>query len=379
MTSRERLFAALVGEPTDHVPIWLLFPYHTTGYYVDVRTLPNYCPIFEMSKRYAIMLNRRNFSVALHTPEVTRWRETFEEGGTRVTREYLEYRDESIYSEVRQSASGRVQKKLLDTDADLEFYCSLPINVDQKRIKQQLDQQLPQYLQEREAFPEVYGAMMLGLGEPTGTLYHASNLESYAIWSLTHDAMVVELLDRIMERTRIIYRYCLERDLADVYFLVGSELASPPLVKRDTFQRWSMWYAKELIEMVHAAGRLAIQHYHGQIREILPDFLETAPDGLHTIEDPPIGDCTFAQAYETVGDAITLIGNIQYDEFRSLSSEGMRAKVLAVLEECRGRRLILSPTAGPFDPEIPTSMVENYLTFMQTAWDYGPWIPAERN
>lgn len=170
-----------------------------------------------------------------------------------------------------------------------------------------------------------------------------------------------------MTRLRQVYRFCLERDLADVYFLVGSELASPPMVSRATFHQWIVPFASELIEMIHAHGKKAILHYHGQIREILPDFLTMAPDALHTIEAPPIGNCTFTQAYEVLGDHITLIGNIQYDDFRSMTPDQMAVAVNKVLEECRGRRLILSPSAKPFDPAPPARLTENYHAFLQTA------------
>jgi len=368
--SREHLFAALNGEPTDRVPVWLLFPYHTTGYYVDVRTHPQYRPVFEASKKYAIILNRRNLSVPLHTPEVNHRQEELTEASCHVKRNHVEYRGESIYTQTYTSDSGRKIKKLLASEADLAFYCSLPVETDTERITAELDRQLPRYLQEKKEFPEELGAMMLDLGEPIGPLYHASNLEEYAIWSLTHDDLIVDLLDRLMERIRIIYRYCLERSLADVYFLVGSELASPPLVSRQTFQRWYMPHAKELIEMIHAYDKKVIQHYHGQIKEILPDFLTMNPDGLHTIEAPPIGDCTLTEAYDITGGDITLIGNMQYDEFRSLSTEQMSDTVRAVLDECQGKRLILSPTAGPFDEDVPDAVIRNYMVFMKTAWTY---------
>ncbi len=68
MTYRERLFAALNGESSDHVPVWLLFPYHPTGYYVDVRTAPAYRDVFvEISKTQAFTLNRRNLGMPSHT------------------------------------------------------------------------------------------------------------------------------------------------------------------------------------------------------------------------------------------------------------------------------------------------------------------------
>ena len=360
MTSRERLLAALRGEPTDHVPVWLLFPYHPTGYYVDVRHHPAYRPVAEAARKMAITLNRRHFQVAMHTPDV-RW-EHAESGG--VKRSLLRYGSTCLTQEQEQ---GRI-KKLLDTDEDLEAWLRLPLNLDERAICAELETQRAHYEDERREFPLDDGAMMLDLGEPVAPIYHASNLESYAIWSLTHADMIRAFLDRLMVQKRIVYRWCLEHKLADVYFLVGSELASPPLVSRTTFQQWVVPYARELVDLIHQHGALAIQHYHGQIREILDDFVVMAPDGLHTIEAPPIGNCTFTQAYAALADRITLIGNIQYDEFRSSTPARMAEAVRQVLDECRGRRLILSPSAGPFDADPPPRLIENYIAFLQTAW-----------
>jgi uroporphyrinogen-III decarboxylase len=234
-----------------------------------------------------------------------------------------------------------------------------------------MDAQLPTYLKEREEFPADLGAMMLELGEPICPLYYHANLEEYAVWSLSAADVVSEFLERAMRRLRIVYEYCLDRDLADTYFLIGSELASPPLVSRKTFRSWIVPYARELVAMIRSKGKRAIVHYHGQIKEILPDFLEIGPNALHTIEAPPVGNCTFTEAFDVVGDRMALIGNIQYDCFRSYSPDEMAAAVRAVLDECRGKRLILSPTAGPYEENISDRMVENYLVFLRTAWEYG--------
>ena len=372
MTSRERLFAALEGQPTDRVPVWLLFPYHPIGCYVDVRTHPGYRPVFEASRRYAIMLDRRSFSVSLHTPDVVHRREECFASGRAVVRDHIEYAGQSVFTQVCPEQPGWERKKLLNSTGDLEFFCSLPIQTDPAEIAAELGRQTAAYLREKEEFPPQCGAMMLSLGEPIGALYQAANLEEYAVWSLTQNDAVVGLLERLMARWREIYRYCLERDLAEVYFLVGSELASPPLVGRDTFRRWIVPFARELIQMVRDAGRHAIQHYHGQIREILADFVEMGPHGLHTIESPPIGDCTLSEAFDLVGDDLTLIGNIQYDDFRSLPRQEMAQAVRRVLEVCHGKRFILSPTAGPYEDSPDRRILENYMVFMRTAWE-SPW------
>lgn len=371
MNCRERLFAILDGKPVDRVPIWLLFPYHQLGCYTDVRTNPCYTDIFEASKNRAVMLNRRTMGPPLFEPQVTSRKEEFRRDGWKVTRRYLEFDGKSLYSEMRTDGTRTEVKKLLETEEDLETYATYPICTDPRRIEAEMDLKLPKYLKEKEEFPGAFGSMMLALGEPIGHLYGSSQLEEYAVWSLTANDTVISILDRSMERMRAIYRYCLERNLADVYFLVGSELASPPLVSRKTFQQWIVPYAKELIKMVHDHGKKAIQHYHGQIKTILPDFLTMAPDALHTIEAPPIGNCTLAEAFKVVGDQIALIGNIQYDCFRSYSQEEMSEAVRTVLEECAGKRFILSPTAGPYEEKISADVRGNYHAFLDAGWKYG--------
>lgn len=377
ITNRDRLFAALDGRPVDRVPIWLLFPYHPTSYYADVRTVPSYRDVFELSKERCVMLDRRNLGSSPFAPTVeTRDIET-EEDGWRVSRREYRYRGLRLYSETRRrlgEVGGEMtvrRKKLLSSEADIEMLAEFPFNTDPVRIRHELDKELPKYKKEREEFPAEYGAMMLDLGEPIGFLYHASDLGEYPIWSLTRTAEVKRVLDALMEQARLRYRYCLEKRLAEVYFLVGSELASPPMVSRRTFREWIVPYAKELIASVHAAGGRAIQHYHGQIAEILEDFAEMAPDGLHTIEAPPVGDCTLDHAFNVTQNRITLIGNIQYDEFRAMSESEMRRAVKAVLEEAAGRRFVLSPSAGPYEPEISETVRRNYLAFIDAGWEYG--------
>ena len=338
MTARERLFAVLEGRPTDRLPIWLLFPYHEIGCYVDVRTNPAYGEIFEYSKNRVIMLNRRHARVPL-----------FKHG-------FDPELDHPIKS-----------------DEELDRIMKLPILDDEKQIRAILDEQWPKYKGEKADFPEEYGAMMLDLGEPVGWLYGHSDMQEYAIWSLTRSREIKDFFDRIQKQKLIVYRYFLERDAADVYFLVGSELAAPPMVSNETFHTWITPYAKELIDLIHSYGKKVIQHFHGQILTLLDDFVEMGPDALHTIEAPPIGNCTFSQAFEAVEDSMALIGNIQYDDFRAMNQEEMKKAVENVIQECRGKRLILSPSAGPFDENLEDNFIQNYKTFIKTAWESTNW------
>ena len=362
MTPRQRLFHVLAGQPTDKTPVWLLFPYHRTGYYVDVRKHDGYRRVLDYSLKHGvIMLNRRNLGVRLHQGDVDYIDETVTTSRGPVRRQSLKHGDVHVYSEQHPT------KPLLATDDDLEAFCRFPLQEDETVLQAEMEQQLDQYRREQDEFPLESGAMMLDLGSPINTLYHAADLCIYPLWSLTHCSVIEHWLDRRMRQLEFVYRFCLDRDLADVYFLVGSELASPPMVSPDTFRRWVVPYERQLITLIHSYGKKVIQHYHGQIREILPAFTDMAPDAIHTIESPPVGNCTLSQAFEITQEQITLIGNIQYDVFRSATPAQMKQHVRDVLDEVAGRRFMLSPTAGPFDDAPSEALLDNYLAFIDAA------------
>lgn len=77
-----------------------------------------------------------------------------------------------------------------------------------------------------------------------------------------HADAVRAFLDRVMIQKRIVYRWCLERELADVYFLVGSELASPPLVSRATFRLEECRGRRLILSPTPARGRLLFWFDH---------------------------------------------------------------------------------------------------------------------
>jgi hypothetical protein len=373
MTPRERLLAFLSNQETDRVPIWLLFPWHPMpGVYADVRSLPSYKPILDAAAGRASVLNRRYFNtIPLFTPEVTHRREQLEENGVTVRRESFGFRGVELCNEIRTGPQGSTVKKMLATEEDLDTYLSFPVQTDPVAIAASLAPLANKWRQEAAEFPEEFGAMMTSLSEPVSPIYHYSDLGEFPVWSITAGDKIKQLLDRFMEHYRIVYRCMLEQDIGEVFFMTGSELAAPPMVSKTTFQQWVVPYSCELIDLIHSYGKKVIQHFHGQIHDLLPDFVKMGADAVHTIEAPPIGNCTLTQAFDVVGDRVGLIGNIQYDDFRSFTRGQMDEAVRKCLEETRGKRFMLSPTAGPFDAHISESFRDNYIQFIESGWKYG--------
>ncbi len=368
-TPRDLLLAFLRHEPLARVPIWLLFPYHPLGCYADVHALPGYRPVVELALELdtSVWLDRRHFSAPLFTEAVTHGGEEIVREGARVRRDFMRHGKLELCAEY-DLATGHTRKKFLTCEEDLAILAQFPVNTDPALIAAQLAPQIARWRTEAAAFPMHLGAMMNDVGEPIGALHGMSDVEELSIWSLTAPELVQQVLDRFRPHYLAVYQTLLAQRTGEVFFLVGSELTAPPLVGVETFRRWIVPYSQELIALIHGAGRYVIQHFHGQIRAVLPDFLTMGADALHTIEAPPTGNCTLTEAFAVVGDRIGLIGNIQYDEFHRLTPDGMAAAVRAVLDEARGRRFMLSPTAGPYETEVTPRLRENYLRFMEAGW-----------
>ena len=126
MNARERLFAALEGRETDRTPIWLLFPYHKTGYYTDVRNNPHYKDIVAMAEKYAITLNRRGIGANLFAPAVKIENKTITEEGVRISRKVLEYKGRQLVSETRYGKETTTVRKLIKNGALPDGLLDLP-------------------------------------------------------------------------------------------------------------------------------------------------------------------------------------------------------------------------------------------------------------
>jgi uroporphyrinogen-III decarboxylase len=130
-------------------------------------------------------------------------------------------------------------------------------------------------------------------------------------------------------------------------------------------------YVKGICDLIREYGKYSIVHYHGNLYRILDGIRAINPDGLHTIEAPPIGDCTLSQAREKLGKDTILIGNIQYDDLAHLEKHEIEELVRQAMDAGKSGKFILSPSAGPYENTISDKMIENYLAFIDAGIKYG--------
>lgn len=365
LTSRDRLTRLFAGQDIDRVPIWLLFPWHPLGCYADVWNIPAYAPILDrIANGDADSFDRRSVNTGFcynANPEIRVARSDTEAGGIR-------------RSETRVTAPGLSLTRYVQRDAErtqVQYYVDDPNRL-RDILRVPYVPPCPDFetlATERRAFGDA-GLFMLDLGDPLAPLYHLMSATDFSMATATDYELLLEFLDVMEGRVLDLYRACLEADAADCYFIVGCEFAGPPLVSPARFEEMSVRYVKRICDMIRDFGKISIVHYHGNLARILGGMAAIGMDGLHTVEAPPIGDCTLTMARSALPRTV-LIGNIQYDDITRLPAEAIEAQVRGVLEEAKDGPFILSPTAGPYETDLPPRAVENYLRLIEAGLRYG--------
>lgn len=365
LSSRERLTRLFRGQATDRIPIWLLAPYHRLSCYVDIYHLDCYKKIVEYIDRYCDTFDRRHFDTGFcfsGNPEIVREAVEEKADGGMVRHDRITYKDFSVTKTISTGSSGTKVKFFVDDIAQLEKILELPWKP--------VEPELTGFFAEKEELGDK-GLMMVDVGDPLQPLYQLMSAEDFSVFSLTEYDRLLEFTDEMYRRVSRLYKYLLERDAGDVFFIVGAEFAGPPLVSPDKFNEMSARYVKGICDLIREYGKFSIVHYHGNLFKVLQGMKEINPDGLHTVEAPPIGDCTLTQAREVLGREMTLIGNIQYDDLVHRDREEIGEMVRTAIMEGRTGRFILSPTAGPYEENISEKTAENYLAFIEAGVRYG--------
>lgn len=137
--------------------------------------------------------------------------------------------------------------------------------------------------------------------------------------------------------------------------------------------------------MIHDHGGRVIVHHHGNISGILERIADLGADGIQPIEEPPIGDCTFADAKARIGvgndreRGVCLVGTVQYDDFERLTPDQMEALVKRQIRAAApGGGMILAPTAGPYAANLTERQQANTLRFIEAGHKWGQY-PLDRN
>lgn len=366
LTSRERLTRLFNNQEIDRIPIWLLFPYHRYGSYVDVYNLPCYKRITDCIDKYCDTFDRRSYDTGFcynANPEIKSAWINRKDGANTCSEYVVMYQDLKFNKYTSTGPEGTKIKYLVEDASDLEKIMNIPYTAPEPDFSS--------YFREKEELGDS-GLMMINLTDPLGPLYSIMSASEFSISTITDYDRLIAFTDEMNERVMSYTRYLLENDIGEVFFIIGAEFAGPPLVSPTKFNELSARYVKGLVDLIRDYGKKSIVHYHGNLFNVLDGMKYMNPDGLHTIEAPPIGDCTAQQARNVLGDMI-LIGNIQYDDLAHCNPDQIRELVRIFINGGSRGRMILSPTAGPYESRISEKMIENYLAMVKAGIEFGKY------
>lgn len=368
LTSRERLLWALSCKEPDRVPIWMLYPRQPVEYYADVYHSPSYAEVIPYVWQKTDWFDRRSIpapplfsTAAVETSEVVK-----QDDRRTVVRSVLHTPMGDLYSTTWRdhvSAGWTVTEFYCKDVTDLERVLSIPYEPAQP--------DLTEFRQAAAALGDD-GLMMVNLGLPIEVAYDLLGPENFAIYSLTERDFLVRFTQVIFEREYTFLKQALEAGAGPVFFVVGTEFVAPPMCAPSTFDVLIAPFAVPIFDLIHSYGGWVIVHHHGRINALLERIAEVGANAIHPIEEPPVGDCTLAEAKRRVGDRVCLIGSVQYDDFQRLTPDEMEALVKRQIRDAApGGGMILAPTAGPYAHQLTERQKENTIRFIEAGWRWG--------
>jgi len=220
---------------------------------------------------------------------------------------------------------------------------------------------------ERDAEVGERGIVMVHIPIPISMVHNLMWSERLAIWSVIDREVMLRLIDVFLERTLDLLKYLISEGVGPIFATSGEEYVVPPLASPADFHEFVTMPAKQIGEVVHAAGGYRHVHCHGSISAILDDFVVMGANCLHPIEQPPLGDCPFEEAKRRIGDRVCLEGNIQIGDLYDAPTEELVAQVRHAIEVgAPGGGFILAPSASPHTAVLTDQTVKNYLAMIET-------------
>jgi MtaA/CmuA family methyltransferase len=148
-----------------------------------------------------------------------------------------------------------------------------------------------------------------------------------------------ELELAIQKRVPFAYRWIEELATLDPGCIwIGEGFASNSLVNSETYKQFIMPYEKLVVKKIHSIGKEAILHICGKLHETLNILPETGADAIELDWQVNI-----PYAKKSIGDKMTLKGNLNTSELLNLSSDGVYEKARILIEQGKpGGRFILS-------------------------------------
>lgn len=267
---------------------------------------------------------------------------------------------ESVYRKPK-GQPGYVVEPLIKEDKDIEKYLSLPA-----------EPSIPDLSPTKELYEKLgdKGLAYVAYDDPFYSVAKLFDFEDFALRCIQELSLIQELIEREFFRIKVELGLILNQaeGYDFLFYTVGPEVATPPMLAPEIFEKLITLYESELVGMIKEAGHLSSIHCHGKVKTVFDQFLEIGADVLEPMEPPPQGDIYLEEALDRAEGRICLMGYIQDQDLYTSSKGEMHDKVLSICRKAFGRSgYIMTPTATPYMFPPPKEFVRNYVEFIQTA------------
>ncbi len=116
----------------------------------------------------------------------------------------------------------------------------------------------------------------------------------------------MEMLNNIIHERELRAFEILAEGPCDVIILC--ENTSTFYISPDIYRKYNGPHVRDFVDIVHAAGKTAIIHMCGHVRDILEQIRDTGLDGIHALTPPPTGDTPWELALDVMGEDLIIIG-----------------------------------------------------------------------
>ncbi|OPZ22678.1 MAG: methylcobalamin:coenzyme M methyltransferase [candidate division BRC1 bacterium ADurb.BinA364] len=368
MNNKQRMEAALRGDPVDRPPIWLREgfdfihgPHRWLGWQAD----PIYRELWEFACPWCATVE--GWSAGSHfnrflgiPPDRIKSRVVaMPDGSVRNHGEIDTPKGKLHFLTERRPGENTswTLKHAVETMSELEMLRSVPWEL--------APVSLESYHRAKERVGD-QGVLRMGLSSPIVCISGAMNFEMFLELAGTEKALFHELLEEITRR----FLFAVEAIFASgpletTANLGGSEQCTPPMMRPEAFDEYVIPYDGKLVQALRRHGVCVNMHCHGKIRHALRCMREMGLDSTDPVEPPPGGDLSIAEAREIAGDRLTLIGNLQFGELEYAEPERIRRRVREILATGE-RRLVLAASAGPIS-RVSSRLAANIRAWIETA------------
>lgn len=368
MTSKQRLLAAVKGEPLDRVPVSC---YELNAHNPDQfeNREPSYCRLMTAIAELADEMHMIGTGGLPNQAEQIETHTTTDETGRRFTRQvwHTPKGDLTRLSRVDPNihTTWNLEHWCKDLD-DLDRFLSVPF--EPKAVDRSFLLRRQEQLGDR-------GVLLVSIADPLCQAAELFSMEDYTVVAFSEPERFQHLLDVLFERIKLELAQTLATGIKDCIFrVVGAEYAAPPYMPPALFDRYVVPYDRYLNQAIRASGNYPRMHSHGKIAKIVDSIAATEPAALDPCEPPNQGDIELAELKRRIGGRVCLMGNVELRDLEGCTPQ----QVGGIVKNCMGQakaggRYVLMPTAAPINVPLSPRTEENYLAYLEAGREYGAY------